>query len=303
MNDDSTTQFPRAQYLQDGPWHAPATEEDASDPAPGDRGHRRVPRHRGVGSGRRRAAVISAVAALVVVGVVGCTLMTSTGSGGGDAARVPTAAGDVPLAPSTPASASAAASASATATPSASASAGGTASRAGSPSAAAGDRKGASSAPASIATTATADPQPGGGADVPAASPATGTAAQFAQQVADLTNVERAKAGCGPLTVNAKAQSAAQAHSDDMVGRHYFDHADPEGHHADFRLRAAGYDPGSWGENIAYGQPDPAAVVKEWMNSPPHRENILNCDFTVIGVGVNFGADGPWWTQVFASPA
>ncbi len=88
-----------------------------------------------------------------------------------------------------------------------------------------------------------------------------------------------------------------------MVARHYFDHPDPEGHHADYRLHAAGYDPGSWGENIAYGQPDPAHVVDEWMHSPPHRENILNCTFTVIGVGVNFGANGPWWTQVFATPA
>ncbi|WP_317634038.1 CAP domain-containing protein [Kitasatospora sp. DSM 101779] len=118
-----------------------------------------------------------------------------------------------------------------------------------------------------------------------------------------LTNAERAKAGCGPVTLDGRVSAAAMAHSDDMVARHYFEHADPEGRHADSRLRAAGYQPGWWGENIAYGQPDPAAVMDAWMHSEGHRANILNCHFTVIGVGVNFGAGGPWWTQVFASPA
>ncbi|MEV8095846.1 CAP domain-containing protein [Kitasatospora sp. NPDC085879] len=118
-----------------------------------------------------------------------------------------------------------------------------------------------------------------------------------------LTNAERAKAGCGPVTLDDRVSAAAMAHSDDMVARHYFEHADPEGRHADSRLRAAGYKPGWWGENIAYGQSDPAAVMDAWMHSEGHRANILNCHFTVIGMGVNFGAGGPWWTQVFASPA
>ncbi|MEV6208691.1 CAP domain-containing protein [Kitasatospora sp. NPDC051914] len=118
-----------------------------------------------------------------------------------------------------------------------------------------------------------------------------------------MTNSERAKAGCGPVVLDAKVTAASTAHSADMVARHYFEHADPEGRHADSRLKAAGYRPGAWGENIAYGQPDPAAVMDAWMHSSGHRANILNCDFKVIGLGVDFGAGGPWWTQVFASPA
>ena len=114
---------------------------------------------------------------------------------------------------------------------------------------------------------------PGGTAPTSAA----GDLARFTREVTDLTNAERAKAGCGPLTVDSRAQKAAQVHSDDMVTRHYFDHPDPEGHHADYRLRAQGYSFSSWGENIAYGQPTPANVMHDWMNSPPHRENILNC--------------------------
>ncbi|MFF2751997.1 CAP domain-containing protein [Kitasatospora sp. NPDC058048] len=136
-----------------------------------------------------------------------------------------------------------------------------------------------------------------------AAPPAGGGAApSYAQQVVDLVNVERGKAGCGPVSAEPRLASAAQAHSDDMANRNYFDHASPEGYHADHRIEAAGYSWSTWGENIARGQKDPADVMKSWMNSPGHRANILNCSFKQLGVGVRTGANGPWWTQVFASP-
>lgn len=130
-----------------------------------------------------------------------------------------------------------------------------------------------------------------------------GANAQFAQQVADLVNAQRAQAGCGPLSVDSKLTAAAQVHSEDMANRGFFDHASPEGNHADQRIEAAGYRWSSWGENIARGQKDPAAVMESWMNSPGHRANILNCSFKQIGVGVRTGSGGPWWTQVFASPS
>ncbi|MBV6701990.1 CAP domain-containing protein [Kitasatospora aureofaciens] len=330
MNDDFTKPIPR--YMGEGPGHGPAPEEDTLAPAPGTAGTRtRRTRRRAATSSRRRAAVISAATALVVAGIAGHSMMSSAHSGGGDPARSAAVTGDLPLTPNIPGDTSSAASApaspsvSASTGPSASAAAGSTGSAGGSPSAPVSAGRNSSTAraskPAATATTgsrsggaapATSTPpaatppagsRSGGAAPVTSTPPATGTGAQFAQQVADLTNIERAKAGCGPLTVNAQAQSAAQVHSDDMVARHYFEHPDPEGHHADYRLEAAGYRWSLWGENIAYGQPDPAAVVDEWMHSPPHRENILNCHFTAIGVGVNFGPNGPWWTQVFASPA
>ncbi|MFD0273200.1 CAP domain-containing protein [Kitasatospora sp. NPDC127111] len=140
------------------------------------------------------------------------------------------------------------------------------------------------------------------GAPAPATA-ASGTAAQYAQQVVDLVNAERSKAGCGPLTADSKLAAAAQGHSEDMANRNYFDHASPEGFHADHRIEAVGYRWSSWGENIARGQKDPAAVMDAWMNSPGHRANILNCSFKEIGVGVRTGSGGPWWTQVFAVPA
>ncbi|WP_344341549.1 CAP domain-containing protein, partial [Kitasatospora putterlickiae] len=125
----------------------------------------------------------------------------------------------------------------------------------------------------------------------------------FAQQVVDLVNVQRSQAGCGPLALDGRLTTAAQVHSDDMASRDFFDHASPEGNHADQRIEAAGYRWSTWGENIARGQKDPAAVMESWMNSPGHRANILNCSFQQIGVGVRTGSGGPWWTQVFAAPS
>ncbi|MEW1911567.1 CAP domain-containing protein [Kitasatospora sp. NPDC085895] len=288
MNDDPTTPFhlPPHPADQDGSGSRGRAAASAGRAA-----RRRSERRAG---GNRRVVAVAGAAALVLACSAAYTLASSGGSGGsggsGNAAAAP-----VQLAPA-PAS-SAAGSASASASPSA-----GTASPPASPSVSA-SASAPASASASAAKSAKASKAPAAAAKQPAGSAPTGRAAQFAEEVTALTNAERAKAGCGPVTLDDRVSTAAMAHSDDMVARHYFEHADPEGRHADSRLRAAGYKPGWWGENIAYGQPDPAAVMDDWMHSEGHRANILNCHFTVIGVGVNFGAGGPWWTQVFASPA
>ncbi|MGW2563319.1 CAP domain-containing protein [Streptomyces sp. NPDC001514] len=133
------------------------------------------------------------------------------------------------------------------------------------------------------------------------AGTATGQAARFADRIAELVNAERAKAGCGPLRVNAQVQAAAQAHADDMAARNYYEHASPEGRHADDRMNAAGYATGKWGENIYRGPSDPATAMIGWMNSPGHRDNILDCGFKDFGVGVNLSANGPWWVQNFGT--
>lgn len=110
------------------------------------------------------------------------------------------------------------------------------------------------------------------------------------------TNAERIRAGCGALRVDGRLAAAARAHSADMVNRHYFEHDSPDGDTPADRTAAAGYaDYG--GENIAYGQRSAAEVVADWMNSPPHRRNILDCEFTTIGVGLD--PRGMYWTQDF----
>ncbi len=157
--------------------------------------------------------------------------------------------------------------------------------------------------PAATASATTAKPSTTAPRPTATTAPGGSSNSSFAQQVVDLVNSQRSQAGCGPLTMDGKLTTAAQAHSDDMANRNFFDHASPEGYHADHRIEAAGYRWSSWGENIARGQKDPAAVMESWMNSPGHRANILNCSFKQIGVGVRTGSGGPWWTQVFASPS
>jgi uncharacterized protein YkwD len=70
-------------------------------------------------------------------------------------------------------------------------------------------------------------------------------------------------------------------------------------------LDAAGYSGGGWGENIARGQSSPQSVMEGWMDSPGHCRNIMNDNYTLIGVGhyLGGGGGGPGsgnnWTQTF----
>ncbi|WP_371619208.1 sigma-70 family RNA polymerase sigma factor [Streptomyces sp. NBC_00454] len=132
----------------------------------------------------------------------------------------------------------------------------------------------------------------------PAPAPAGGGAAA---QVIALVNSERAAAGCGPLKDDAQLRTAAQGHSDDMAQRNYFSHTDPDGGDPGKRTTAAGYRWSTYGENIAMGQQTPQQVMDAWMKSQGHRENILNCSFKDIGVGIHQGPGGPWWTQNFGA--
>ncbi|WP_328302669.1 sigma-70 family RNA polymerase sigma factor [Streptomyces sp. NBC_00435] len=132
----------------------------------------------------------------------------------------------------------------------------------------------------------------------PAPAPQGGGAAA---QVIALVNSERAAAGCGPLKEDAQLRTAAQGHSDDMARRDFFAHTNPDGADPGKRTTAAGYRWSTYGENIARGQQTPAQVMDTWMKSQGHRENILNCAFKDIGVGIHQGPGGPWWTQNFGA--
>ncbi len=121
----------------------------------------------------------------------------------------------------------------------------------------------------------------------------------YAQQVLDLVNAERANAGVGPVVWDEPATDVAYAHSVDMDVRNFFSHTNPDGLGPGDRINAAGIRWTAWGENIARGQDSPGAVMSGWMASPGHRDNILNANFTHLGVGVHSASGGPWWTQVF----
>ncbi len=118
------------------------------------------------------------------------------------------------------------------------------------------------------------------------------------------TNQARADNGCPALSLNDKLNVAADRHSEDMAVRGYFDHTSPEGEGPGVRVADAGYSGRGWGENIAQGYGSAAAVIEGWMNSPGHRANILNCEFSELGVGYGEGATrgnvpGIYWTQMF----
>ncbi|MEU3515610.1 CAP domain-containing protein [Streptomyces sp. NPDC006654] len=131
------------------------------------------------------------------------------------------------------------------------------------------------------------------------AAPITVSEAAAAEaEVLKLVNEERSKVGCSPLSANSSLTGLAESFSADMAARNFFDHTDPDGKTPWDRAAAAGIS-NLGGENIARGQATAQDVMDAWMNSEGHRANILNCDFKTLGVGVHFGAGGPWWTQDF----
>ncbi|WP_410536223.1 CAP domain-containing protein [Streptomyces sp. KL2] len=117
-------------------------------------------------------------------------------------------------------------------------------------------------------------------------------------EVLRLVNLERAEAGCQPVTADPELAELAGEFSQDMATRGFFSHTSPNGDTPWDRAEAAGID-NLGGENIARGQADARAVMDAWMDSPGHRANILNCDYRTLGVGAHFAEGGPWWTQNF----
>ena len=119
----------------------------------------------------------------------------------------------------------------------------------------------------------------------------------FETEVVRLVNQYRAQNGLQPLKENWELSRVARYKSQDMVDNRYFSHASPTYGSPSQMIRAFGLPFRSAGENIAYGQRTPQAVVDAWMNSSGHRANILNASYTQIGVG--YVAAGHYWTQMF----
>ncbi|MEM7278663.1 MAG: major capsid protein [Pseudomonadota bacterium] len=120
--------------------------------------------------------------------------------------------------------------------------------------------------------------------------------------VLDLVNQRRAEAGCGPVKPERSLHEAAYLHSKDMADNRYFSHTGLDGSRFWQRAERAGYEGFAAGENIAAGQRTPESVMTAWMNSTGHRNNILNCRHTHLGMGHYYGSGsryGHYWTQVF----
>ena len=124
------------------------------------------------------------------------------------------------------------------------------------------------------------------------------------EAVIELTNAERKKAEkeLPPLKMNPRLMEAARKHAANMAAQDKLDHKLDDKDPSD-RTKAAGYASTFVGENIAWNQKSPKDVVKAWMNSEGHRENILHADYTEIGVAVAKSKQGePYWVQVFGKP-
>ncbi|ESA32232.1 scp-like extracellular [Leptolyngbya sp. Heron Island J] len=136
----------------------------------------------------------------------------------------------------------------------------------------------------------------------------TSTSSEFAQEVLSLTNEFRAEHGLSPLTMSQELTITAQNYAQLMAEQDFFSHIGTDGSAPWDRAAAQGYTARAVGENIAAGQDTPAEVVREWIRSDSHRQNLLNPDYTELGVGYFALEDDPgqvnyghYWTQLFGS--
>jgi len=123
--------------------------------------------------------------------------------------------------------------------------------------------------------------------------------------ILDLTNKERARKKLAPLKANAVLCKVARAHSANMAKKNQMNHV-LDGKNPAERALEAGYDYKHVGENLGESvgdPPPPAAVVRGWMNSQHHRDNILKPEYTEIGLGIaRSGRGNVYYTQLFGTP-
>ncbi|WP_294663671.1 CAP domain-containing protein [uncultured Ruminococcus sp.] len=123
---------------------------------------------------------------------------------------------------------------------------------------------------------------------------------EFADKVIELVNTERAKEGISPLTKDTALTNLSNIRSKEAAT--LFSHQRPDGTSWSTVLKQNNVSYTSAAENIAAGQNTPEAVVKEWMNSPSHRANIMNSEYNKIGVSCYVDQNAPYryyWEQLF----
>ncbi|MBL8030613.1 MAG: CAP domain-containing protein [Candidatus Doudnabacteria bacterium] len=110
------------------------------------------------------------------------------------------------------------------------------------------------------------------------------------ENILNQVNSERVLRNLPALLHDNRLSKAAQSKSNDMQSRHYFSHTDPEGNYIWNKIVAEGYTPYSTlGENLAIDFFNTESLVSAWMNSPTHRQNILNESFKDQGMGLTMG--------------
>jgi uncharacterized protein YkwD len=144
--------------------------------------------------------------------------------------------------------------------------------------------------------------------------PTASQAPVLASRALQLVNEVRARgARCGersfgpapPVKLSGTLAGVALGHAADMASHNYFEHVDLSGHSPADRVRAVGYREKLVGENIAYGPKSADEVVKGWLDSPGHCENIMDPRFAEMGIAFAAGQrskHGLFWVQLLADP-
>lgn len=110
-----------------------------------------------------------------------------------------------------------------------------------------------------------------------------------AENVVKYVNEARVKEGLRKLTVSEKLTEVATAKVNDMVANKYFAHTSPKGFNPWHWFELSGYDYKYAGENLAINFITAEAQQEAWMKSPTHKKNILNVNYSEIGVAVAVG--------------
>ena len=122
-------------------------------------------------------------------------------------------------------------------------------------------------------------------------------------RIVEAHNTIRTEAKLKKLTLSRKLTAAAQAHAEDMAARRKMTHTGGDGSSSSERVKARGYRYFRTGENVAAGYFSVDRVMKGWMDSPPHKRNILG-GFSEIGVGCAVDEDGKrYWCVTFGLPS
>lgn len=146
----------------------------------------------------------------------------------------------------------------------------------------------------------TIKPEPGERVKLPFSTTDVSVNAEAEATMLELVNEERVSRGIEPLVRDPALVPVARSHSRDMFARGYFSHTNLEGQTPSDRLEEAGVEYQKAGENIALAQ-TVALAHRSLMNSPGHRRNILDPEFTRIGIGaMQGGFYGVMFTQNFA---
>jgi uncharacterized protein YkwD len=122
-------------------------------------------------------------------------------------------------------------------------------------------------------------------------TPAPAGAAADEKLAFNLLNADRAANGLKPLKLNSQLTALGERYAQDMINRNFFSHYNPEGQSPFDRMQQAGISYSHAGENLAINS-NVTAAEKAFMNSSGHRANILNANYTEVGIGVRYDAKG-----------